>query len=196
MRNQSLTGEGSVADSSGVANSIRHSHATAGDSAFTLVEVIAVTVILAMFAAAAMLTVRDSLKEAGRTLFVDRLHTIDNQLRIQAGKQHTGTVVLILDLDSHRLSKINQSAGETILATEIPVDRVSAGHRIVQTGRVSIQYRPDGSSTSFAVRIVTGKTPARWLFVAGGTGQTLEYENDEEIEALLMLPQTTRSYAR
>jgi prepilin-type N-terminal cleavage/methylation domain-containing protein len=151
---------------------------------FTLIEVLAVLVILSVIAAAAVYTVRFPIQTARMDLAVQQLTLLDNQIRQHA--QRFGHVAqLTIDLDQATLYW-TETAGDRLMAHShrlegARLDRFASATRRADRGRVMIAYRTNGETPSYAVRLRSGRGPSKWLLFVGLTGQTVQVDDEREI---------------
>jgi prepilin-type N-terminal cleavage/methylation domain-containing protein len=181
--------------------------------AFTLIEVMAVVLLLGLLATAVVLSMADEVQLARRTDVIDRLSHEDRLARLAA--RRTGSAsVLRFDLDRQRLWRVDYVANEERLthSWSLPdayrieqvlrpgagsadaVGRIQAAAETT-SGIVDVTFSTDGYSETYALRLVHKTGSERrtaglqdvetiWLVFAGLTGQWTLIQNEDEVNNL------------
>lgn len=163
-------------------------------SGFTLVELMAVMVVLGLLASVTVWSVRSQVATARNQLAVDQLTLADRQLRDHA-RRVARPVDLIVDLDTGRLYRA--PAGTTSpaqwapLEDSLPLDSLLVNGQKFTSRQVAVRFRGDGTSPSYAIRlkaVATGQSKANegeWIVFVGRTGQRVIVTEERSLENLL-----------
>ncbi len=185
--------------------------------AFTLIELMAVVLLLGLLAGAVAWSLAENVEAAGRADAVGRVVQADCLARMAARRLGRPSVLRI-DLEAQRLWRVTPAPGGPAgpgAETSHPVD-VPAGYRIDRVavadaaatrdaGIVEIAYSTGGRSASYALRLVRAdrdETPAGadapgpWLVVAGLTGHVSLNHDEADVDNLLALLAAGRPDAR
>lgn len=175
---------------------IRHVKA----AAFTLVEVMAVVVLLGLAAAATAWSMAGEARQRASADAIDRIAHADGMARSAARRLGT-PFVLRVDLERQQIVRASRPEGSATHAQHIGpalrIDRVmiaqtsgveTAEARVIERGSVEIAYSTAGACATWAARLVNDETDkARWLVCAGLTGQMSVIDHDEQIEQILAM---------
>ncbi|MEX2672291.1 MAG: type II secretion system protein [Phycisphaeraceae bacterium] len=161
--------------------------------AFTMVEMLAVVVLLGIIAAGTAWSLADNAQQRSHADLVAQLDHADEMARAAAARLGR-PCILRIDLDQQRVQRVvetqdDQHAAQTTTVRfphRIESVMVAGAQRhaaLVESRSVAITYSTAGLSPSYAVRIVTsGETEQTlWLLVAGLTGQAMVMDNEDEI---------------
>lgn len=152
---------------------------------FTLIEMMAVLLLLSLLAGAAVVGFAAPLRAARARQAVEQVGASDASAR-QAARRSGRDVELIIDLSEQQLIR-RESREDTrgTLRTSLPagfrIDQIRTGERVVSAGTISIRCSPQGLSRTYALRLV-GPEFDQWLLVAGLSGQ-MKALNDESLVA-------------
>ncbi len=161
---------------------------------FTLVELMAVMVVLGLLASVTVWSVRSQVATARNQLALDQLTLADRQLRDHA-RRVARPVDLIVDLDSGRLFRA--PAGTTSpaqwapLEDSLPLESLLLNGQKFTSRQVAVRFRGDGTSPSYAIRlksVAKGKSKAsenEWIVFVGRTGQRVIVTEEHSLENLL-----------
>lgn len=158
--------------------------------AFTLIELAAVSLIVALLAGAVVWSFSGPIAAARAADALDRVRTFDAVARQATANNHR-EAVLRFDLYSGSLERYDagQPAGPVYQA------RLPQGYRIarfraadvdLQDGddrRVSIRCSAEGRTSTYAVQVV-GPSLDRWMVFAGLSGQATEFDRESEVDAV------------
>ena len=148
---------------------------TPGRNAFTLVELLAVVAVLGLLAAA-MATRYGDRGEAKLRLAESRVQSVDRLAR-RLAEQRGAPVRMRIDLTEGLLSIEGEALGENKQGPASLIPRgvsLTQGHTSTESrdrGEIVVDYRSDGSSGSFALRLGSDRGSASWVLAAGGSGQ-------------------------
>lgn len=151
-------------------------------AAFTLIELLAVVSILGLFAAVATVSVRGSITAARQQLEWQRLQTMDTTLRAQCRRLRQPATVRV-SLEDGTWERRIAGMQPLQIAETSRLKAISTQGKVSRSGEVTLFYRADGTSDSYAVWISEGsKQP--WKLVCGGTGQWVEELSHEAVRTL------------
>lgn len=152
-------------------------------SAFSLIELLAVVAILGLFAAVTTISLRGSLFVSRQQSEWQQLQSMDSTLRAQCRRLRQ-PAALRVDLSTGVWDR--HISGMTPLRVNETrhLQAVSTHGQAAQSGEVTIFYRADGTSDSYAVQL-TGDGASQWRLVCGGTGQWIEDTSHETLRTLL-----------
>ncbi len=155
-------------------------------AAFTLIELTAVLVLMAVLAGAAAVMLAGPRHRAAAADAVGQVAFADAQVR-QAAVNGDRPVSLVIDLAAGRLSRAEGDAAAVTLAdlpAGVRVARVMVGDDVVDAGQVRLAVSAAGRGRSYAVGLSTPAGP-RWLVVAGLTGQVTSAADAAAADAAL-----------
>lgn len=173
-------------------------------AAFTLIEMMAVIVLIALLAGAVAWSMTGELRRSTREDVIGELRQYDQMARL-TGKRLGRPCSLVFDLDQQRVRRVvdpASTAAETAAVYALPegvaVDRLvvadlaeargrgdDRGTAVQRhnTGEVSIDFGTAGRGASYAVRLADTDS-RRWLVFSGMTGQMMRVEDDQTIDNL------------
>lgn len=179
--------------------------------AFTLIEVMAVVVLLGLLAGSAAWSFADDAQRSFREKAIGQITHADSMARLAArrlGKMN----VLRFDFDKQELSRVTFS--DELSESVTHSLKMPSGHRIdriivpqipylanasqnntfseVDSGVLEIAYSTEGRSVSYAVKLIS-KDYRGWLILAGLTGQVTLNNDESEIKNLFTSLTTGRS---
>lgn len=151
--------------------------------AFTLVELLAVIAILGMFASVTTIVVRGSISAAREQLDWQRVQSMDAQLRAQCRRlRQPATVRLNLDTGTWERRTVGM---QPLRVAETRSLKALLSHgQVARSGEVTVVYRADGTSDSYAVSMSEVGPQQPWRLVCGGTGQWVEELSHETVRTL------------
>ncbi len=158
---------------------------------FTLFELIAVILLLAIFAAAVRGPVVDMMDRINTRNGIEQIKTIDRLLRLEA--QRSGNVIqLHIDPLEGVIKRTDSSEELNIIGQVIQLNptcrieqiQIAPGQEDFDELNAVINCSPQGATPSYALQI---QTPARttWLLFAGLTGQCYELESEDTLASVL-----------
>ncbi len=179
---------------------------------FTLLEMMAVVVLLGLLAGAVGWSMAQDARRAARTDAVGQIGHADRLARL-AAQRFGRPCVLRIDLREQTLRRIEygpnaqpEAAHTVTLSKSQRIAEVLVGRSTarlgnasrppaVTSGAVDVAYSRDGRSASYAIRLASGGTQ-QWLIVSGLTGQITIEEYGKDIHNLLRPGATRRPDAR
>ncbi len=175
---------------------------------FTLVEVIAVVVLLGVLAGSAVWLMTEQVQRGSRAGATGQMSYADRMARLASSRlgRHC---ILRFDLDSQQIvrydgpearRKINVGLGVT-MPVRFRIDRIvrvaetasspGTGLDVRENGVVDIEFGPSGRSQSYALRLKTGEE-SFWIVFSGLTGQLTSLDDEKKIDNLFALLATGR----
>ena len=151
---------------------------------FTLIEIMAALVLMGVLSAAVVVNLSGPTRAARMEDAIGQVRQYDRMTRA-AARRSGAADVLTFDLSRGEIHRAANSAATWVsIAQPIRIDRLLLPGRRVETGRADVPISADGRSPSYAVRLIGPQDEARWLFIAGLTGATIQPENDRDAQAL------------
>ena len=160
---------------------------------FTLVEVIAVLVLIALAAGTVAVSVRGHVAGAQLEMFLDRLETLDAQAR-NAAKRHSQSVALTFDMGNGQVSQAGGDAVEkrTFAAPgSVAIAKVRTNYQQSTDGTLQINVSPLGQTDTYALRLQAASGRSAWLVVLGVSGQCLRFDEERDVEEIFSLQSGT-----
>lgn len=151
---------------------------------FTMIELTAVLVILAVAAAAVTLRMEAPMRNAQMADVIDEIAAFDDLTRSFA-RRHDRAVRLVVDTSAGRLSRHGEGDVEQLgTPLELPdgyrIARLLTRSEDVSAGSVSIRCSERGLTPTYAMRIAGPADRSCWVVIAGLTGETVRLENNED----------------
>jgi prepilin-type N-terminal cleavage/methylation domain-containing protein len=159
-------------------------------AAFTMIELTAVLLILAITVAAVAMRAQTPLRQANMREAVDAIADYGMVTR-QAARQQGQTMWLSVDLSAGTFARIG-ARGQALggapltLPTGMKVERVLVAGRleVADAQQVSIPVGPAGLTNSYGLLLSSG--PRRqWVIVAGLTGELTQVDSEQEARDIL-----------
>jgi len=171
--------------------------------AFTLVEVTAVIVLVALVAGAVTLRVRGTMRRATLAQTVDEWAGFDRLTRVLAESRRR-PMSLVIDMGLGEVSRLDSDGvTEVGAALAVPAELTIAEVRLADGrrgwGRADVPCSARGLSPSYAVCLEDDRGGRRWVLFAGLTGQRIEVDSDETLQAtfdVLAQPHKSRDAGR
>ena len=189
--------------------------------AFTLIEVMAVVVILGLLAAATVFSLADEVQSAGRSDVIERLAHEDQLARLAA--RRTGAAcVLEFDFDRQRLWRVDNLTNEprpthawklpdscriaqVLRSGDASTEPASPAPASAENGAAEVTFGYGGYAETYALRLDCKTAPPSggrpdeqtvWLVFAGLTGQEMLLQNEDDVRKLLAALASPRPDAR
>jgi prepilin-type N-terminal cleavage/methylation domain-containing protein len=166
----------------------RASRVETGRSAFTLIELMAVLVLVGLVSATTMLRFGSTTHRAQFEWSLERMMASDRLLRnhcVTCGQPGH----LKFEIGTSRLERVfgarRDDSSAVELGTRLRITRFLAAKRHVETGKVEVDYDSYGHSETFAIEIEGPGDQSAWILVAGLTGQTRRLEDRRDVERIL-----------
>jgi len=157
--------------------------------AFTLIEVMAVIVIMGLLAGAAALTFARPLAASRARNVEDQIRSLDSSAR-QFARRFGRDVEIVFDLSNQTI--VRREREESVFSAKLPagcrIESIRAGGRDESIGEVSIPVSEGGLSRSYAVHLI-GQHLDHWLVFAGLSGQVTQVNDVATLDQIL--PTTT-----
>ena len=163
-------------------------------SAFTLIELLAVIVLLGIISTAAALTFRSSLQSASSNDAMNQLKYLDSTAR-QRAQRFNQPADLIFDVSNGTISrrdgsKRNEESFTAALPRGFSIDQINIAGNSIFNGEASVPCSPAGLTPSYAVHLI-GPNVDQWLLFAGLSGQMSIFKDEQAV--LDILANTRRS---
>jgi prepilin-type N-terminal cleavage/methylation domain-containing protein len=160
-----------------------------GQRAFTLIELAAVLLILAVVAAAVTLRSHVLLGRAEGKDLVERIGQFDHLTRVYA-RRHDRAVRIVVDLDAGRLRRTDAAETETlgealVLPEGTRIVRLRVRDQEMYSHSVSITCSRRGLTPTWAMQLEDANGRRQWLLLAGLSGRMVTTDNDDEIHRIL-----------
>jgi prepilin-type N-terminal cleavage/methylation domain-containing protein len=159
-------------------------------SGFTLIELMAVLVLIGLISATAVVRFGGTTQRAQFEWSLERLIASDALLRTHGATSGqpgwlefeigTGHVERACGAKRDASSGIELGAG-------VRISRFLAARRHAEMGKVEVAYDPYGHSETFAIEIEGSNNQSAWILFAGLTGQTRRFEDRRDVERILDL---------
>ena len=158
--------------------------------AFTLIEVMAVIVLLGLMAGAVTWSFARNVRGASRETAMSQVMRADRMARL-AARRFGRPCVLRIDIGAQRVwrvvevgSRIEKSPATSVSGCRL--DRIAIAGAVADSGIVDVPYSTAGHSASYGIRLVRQDWRG-WLIFCGLTGQATVIENEQEAQNLLSL---------
>ncbi len=152
----------------------------------SLVELIVVLVLMGILASMATVSIRGVILRQRLARAAEVVEQFDTALR-RSARNARRQVVGVIDRNHRRLTigQVDRNARTFTLPNQVSIDSVRLARSSLATGSVNqIVAAGDGSSASYAVRLVSGHD-TRWVVFAGGTGQVIHDLDRASVDFLL-----------
>ena len=163
------------------ANPRRNSNAGYG---FTLLEVLVVLAILGLVVGVVALRLKQPLRVARTGDSIGRIAFVDRQARSYA-KRFARPIRLVYDMDKSCLyaeSTDHKELFRVCLPNGIRISNTCTADGSVDHGRSAIDVSSTGQTDSYAVRLGVGEESGHWVFFAGVTGQSSQFEVEDDVK--------------
>ena len=155
---------------------------------FTLIELLAVLVIIGLITAMAGLRLSGTAQAARFEWAIERFTATDNLMRTHAAASGRAAQ-LRFQLGTDRLDRQFETrpakTSSVELGQNVEITRFLSATRDVETGEVSIDYSPYGSSQTYAVELKGPGNLAAWMLYAGVTGQMTRFKEERDAGRIL-----------
>ncbi|MGB7158463.1 MAG: type II secretion system protein [Tepidisphaeraceae bacterium] len=153
---------------------------------FTLIEIMAVMLILALLSAAAAWSFSRPLARARASEAIELVTSFDASSRL-AARRFGRRVEMVFDLADGALVRREggQVAYRGMLPAGFSIEQVRIGEGVRDAGEVTIECSRLALSPSYAVKLVGPAGVERWLVVAGLSGQVTAARDETDVDAIL-----------
>ena len=156
--------------------------------AFTLVEVAVVILIMGIMAGAVTLRLASPMHRAGLATAVAEIGSFDHLTRTQA-READRPMRLVIDLAEGRLLRTTEEGDPLGTTFALPsgyrLARLLVADRTIYSGSTSLCCSRLGATPTYAVLVEAPDGQKRWVLVAGLTGQTMESDDEKEVQGIL-----------
>jgi prepilin-type N-terminal cleavage/methylation domain-containing protein len=151
---------------------------------FTLIEMMAVIIIIALLSTAAALSFSHTLAAARAREAFGQVQSLDASAR-QFARRWGRTIQIVLDLSNRTLARRERNVNTfvTSLPSGCRIDEVRMSSRRESVGEVSIECSANGLSRTYAVHVV-GPQLDQWLVFAGLSGQVTKVNDVSQLDAI------------
>ena len=152
---------------------------------FSLLELVAVTALLALIVAAVAIRLHGPQQQAQMQDVVSQIAAYDRLTRSIA-EQKDRSLVLVIDLTAGKLRRLDgqePAGGEMTLPAGYRIDSARVGQDRFSGGSVPITFGPMGISNSYALLVTAPSGQQRWLLLAGLSGQITVIETAKDSDA-------------
>jgi prepilin-type N-terminal cleavage/methylation domain-containing protein len=152
---------------------------------FTLIEMMAVVIIMALLATAAALSFARPMRVARARDAVDQVRSLDASAR-QFARRVGRPIEIVFDLSNGTLARRDHDeiAFQSSLPRGCRIEEVRSAGQSFSLGEASIQCAPSGMSRTYAVHLL-GPELDRWLLFAGLTGQVTQVNDVSQLDDIL-----------
>lgn len=158
--------------------------------AFTLIEVVAVLVLVGLLATAVSFTFADRHAAVRIEDLADQLVYLDGVTRSYA-KRFGRPVAMRIDLNRGQIERLGTSdGGQAKSLYAIPksfsIERIVTGTGSIERGEIIVSYSAQGLTDSYGIVISSDQSRSnRCVLVLGFSGQAIVAQNPEQLEEML-----------
>lgn len=171
-------------------------------SGFTLYELVAVMVIMAIIAGTVAISVRGHVSNAQLEAFIERLETFDARGRAEARRLNQ-SIALAFDSSDQRISQLHEDVAYAspkrsyTVPRGVEIAQIKTARQESDRGVLQIAVSPLGQTDTYALRLEASSGRSVWLVVLGASGQCLRFEKENDVEEIFSLQRgTLRNDAR
>ncbi|WP_286177523.1 type II secretion system protein [Rhodopirellula sp. JC639] len=159
--------------------------ATQCNRGFSLIELIVVLVLTAILASLTTFSLRGVIVRQRLGRAVEVVKQFDTALR-RAARHQRRQVAAVIDRGRGRLTidPSGESMRTFTLPRQVSIDTIRFGPVPASRSGAQVTADPDGSTSSYALRLTTGDS-GHWIFLAGGSGQIVDDFDPTAIELAL-----------
>ena len=157
------------------------------NNAFTLIELAAVLLVMALLAGAAVLALAHTINPRTLEDIYDQVARSDALVR-SAARQAGSKQWIIYDLDDHTMQWQTATDQKPMMLMHCGTDsemEVQTSTQNFFSGQVTIEYSARGYTPSYAVGIQRPNESKRWMIFAGITGGLLRTGDEKRVEAVM-----------
>jgi prepilin-type N-terminal cleavage/methylation domain-containing protein len=158
------------------------------NGAFTLIEVMAVVLVLALLSAAAAWSFARPLARLRTSEAIDLITSFDASSRLAASR-FGHSVDLQFDLTDQALvrSEGGKITYRAVLPPGFAIEQVRTADGVRDAGEITIECSRMALSPSYALKLIGPDEVERWLVVAGLSGQVTTARDEPDVDAILNL---------
>jgi prepilin-type N-terminal cleavage/methylation domain-containing protein len=160
---------------------------------FSLIEVAVVILILGIMAGVVTLRLAGPLGKANLDTILAEAGSMDHLTRT-AARQQGRPVQLVIDLAEQSLRTKGTDGADLGPAYLLPsgyrLAKLYLGNHTSYSGQTAILCSRLGQTATYGLQLEAPSGQRRWLLVAGLTGQTVECENEADLQGIMDAGQT------
>lgn len=159
--------------------------------AFTLLELIAVLVLLGLISTIAMFSVVGHVEQSELVRLSQELASADRKERY-ASRQSYLPGGLVFDRSKQRFqyqnSKRTIEVGKRIKTADFIINTLQSDKQSdTQSDKGSVLFAQSGQSPTYAIRLESSRGAMRWVLVIGMTGQVLFTDSIEDVRSVMAM---------
>lgn len=154
------------------------------DDGFSLVELIAVLVIIAVTTSAVAISLSGHTQRIRVVRLLDRIERLDRDARATARRSHVSAVLRFDDRDG-RVTVTQPQAGRAGATNRFHTGDGYTLELVAGLSGDKLAISPKGQSRSYALGVSGPNGGAQWLAVLGLTGQCVRCDSEEAARALV-----------
>jgi prepilin-type N-terminal cleavage/methylation domain-containing protein len=164
---------------------------------FSLVELMAVLLIMGIIAGAVALRIQNPLRKARMADVMGSLEQLDRSTR-HAARQQGQAMRVLFDHAAGTVRRTDDQgrpagSGEVVLPDGYAVEHLLVAGQDITTGAAVVRCTPMGVTPTYALLLNAGGR-RQWIIVAGLTGQFVQAQDEREARQTVAV--TGRTYAR
>ena len=166
---------------------LRRASAEADPAGCTLIELLAVLLILALLTTAVSLSLASAQRKAQMRDVIDQITQYDLLARVEA-RQHGQPLRLAISLLDAKLSRLDAQSGgarenrsSLVLPSGYSIGEIRLPRKRTNYGQASVNISILGQTPDYALLVRGPDEQKQWLFFTGLSGQSTLLSNDREI---------------
>jgi len=157
--------------------------------AFSLIEITAVILVLAIVAGSVVLRMAGTVRRARMGDVVGRIEQFDRLARLHA-REHDRPLRLVVDMSAGTIKRTDprgsdEPCGPLVLPDDCRIARLWVKGQAVESGSVSITCSRLGLTPSYALLLEGPAGQRKWLLAAGLSGRFVDPNSDDETRNIL-----------
>jgi prepilin-type N-terminal cleavage/methylation domain-containing protein len=160
-------------------------------TAFTLIELMVVILILGMITAMASLSLGSAMDRYHLGRAAETLEAFDARARREASRSREG-VLAIIRRGTNELILRNEAGPSSLagshyhLPRKVTIGEIRMQRKSLAAREVTITLSDRGRSPTYAVELKRG-TMSRWIVILGISGQVIPVQSEDEVDAILSI---------